>query len=173
VKFYKNEDGLFGNVSGELQSGFAKRKQAGDINLFELKVQTHSAPMMSANGMMTGGYGGTKIIDFYNKGFGDLKRANYENLKIDLSDKPETKLYLDKYNKTRMIQNGFYVGCGALLVGSFVAFYNEAESNPKNFDPSSTFLFAGLGVASGFTAYIIGLEKKNKLKEAIHVYNGF
>lgn len=173
VKFYQNEDGFFGQVSDGFQSGFAERRQIGEINLFELRVQTHSAPMMTANGTMTGGYGGTKIIDYYNKGFGELRRATYDNLKTDLSDKPEAQLYLNKYNKTRMIQNGFYVGCGAFLVGSLVAFYNEAESNPQNFDTSSTFVFAGLGIASGFTAFIIGLEKKNKLKEAVAAYNQF
>lgn len=64
--------------------------------------------------MMTGGYGGTKIIDYYNKGFGDLKKATYENLRTDLSDKPEAQLYLDKYNKMRKTQNILYATSGAL-----------------------------------------------------------
>ncbi len=173
IKFYQNEDGFFGKVNDGYQSGYAEKTQGGEINLFELSVQTSSAPMMDANGMMTGGYGGTKIIDYYNKGFGNLKRATYYNLKMDLSDKPEAQLYLDKYNKSRMVQNGLYVTCGALLVGSLVTFFNQAEANPKDFNPSSTFLVAGLGAASGLAAYIIGMEKKEKLKEAVNAYNGF
>jgi hypothetical protein len=114
VKFYQNEDVFFASVNQGFQTGFAKKTAAGEINLFELKVQTQSAPTMGANGMMTGGYGGTKIIDYYNKGFGDLKKATYENLRTDLSDKPEAQLYLDKYNKMRKTQNILYATSGAL-----------------------------------------------------------
>lgn len=172
VKFYQTEAGFFGNVKDVgFQSGFAERTQSGDINLFELEVQHSSAPMMNANGVMTGGYGGTSIIDYYNKGFGNLKRANYENLSVDLNDKPEAKLYLDEYNKIRMTQNGFYIAGGAFMIGAFAAFLNQPD--PQNFDMNRTFLFAGLGAASGFTAYIIGMNKKIKLEEAIRAYNGF
>lgn len=173
VKFYQNERGFFGNVSGlGFQSGYAERTQSGDINLFELEVRT-TTPMMGANGMMTGGMMNTSIIDYYNKGFGSLKRANYENLKTDLTDKPEAKLYLDKYNKIRMTQNGFYVAGGALLAGALVAFYNESQSNPQNFNPSNALVFGVLGGGTLLTAYVIGLNKKDKLQEAIAAYNRF
>lgn len=171
VKFYQNESGFFANVQGiGMQSGFAEKVQSGEVNLFELEVKT-STPMMNSNGMMTGGMMNTSIIDYYNKGFGNLKRATYGNLKVDLSDKPEAKLHLDKYNRIRMTQNGFYIAGGALLVGSVVAFFNQPD--PQNFDVTNTLLMAGAASATGFTAYLIGLEKKSKLKSAITAYNRF
>ena len=111
VKFYKNESGFYANsktINFSGTSSFSKRIRKGNINLFE-KVTTsyHPGHFNSATGMFAGGMANSSIKNYYNKGFDDLKKANFQNLSLDLADNPASMFYLDKFKKYE-ISRSFY-----------------------------------------------------------------
>lgn len=173
VKFFRGETGFFANTIRLKYSGtssFCERIRRGRINLYERDV-TSSSPGMYTNGRYTSGTSTRTINNFYNKDFGNLKKANYNNLVADLSDNPESMLYLDKYKKTARKQHIFQIAGGALLVGGLVALIS-AQNKPVNSpDYTPGVILIGTGAASMWVGYFVYLSKPKHLRNAIDVYN--
>lgn len=163
VKFFKNEYGLFANTTGFYTNGlFAQASEIGKLNLFTLNHEV-TIPITNEFGEFQSV---PKNSNYYNIGFGDLKRANYANLVIDLEGNASAMLHLDKYNIVRKRQNILYVLSGVFAVGAVATLANDS-----NFS-------LGLGIGSGIisaasltTAFAIGLNKKKHLQNAIQAYN--
>jgi hypothetical protein len=166
VKFYKNQYGFYANPKGYIWTNeFMPRISAGRINLFELE-RINNAPTYNAITGFSQNY--SKRIDtYYNVGFGNLKKATYDNLQFDLKDSPEAMLYLDNYKKSTNVQIGLYVAGGAMVVGGLLAFVNNPQSN------TAPILLMGGGAVTGWVAYFIGLDKPRHLKDAVDAYNRF
>lgn len=173
VKFFRGETGFFANTIRLKYSGtssFCERIRKGRINLYEKDVTTQS-PGTYINGRYSPGMSGRTINNFYNKGFGDLKKANYNNLVTDLSDNPESMMYLDKYKKSDTKQKIFQIAGGTLIVGGLVALIS-AKNKPvisPNYTPGA--ILMGTGAASMWVGYFVYLSKPKHLKNAIDVYN--
>ncbi len=163
VKFYKNEYGLFANTTQFYTNGlFAEASEIGKLNLFELNHEV-SIPIKNEFGEFQSM---PKNSNYYNIGFGDLKRANYANLVIDLEDNTSAMLHLDKYNSVRKNQNILYIVSGVFAIGAIASLTNDSD------------ISLGLGVGSALvsaasitTAFAIGFNKKKHLQNAIQAYN--
>lgn len=166
VKFFKNEYGFYANPQGYIWTNeFMPRISAGRINLFELE-RINNTPTYNAIGGFSSTY--SKRIDtYYNMGFGNLKKATFENLQFDLKDSPEAMLHLNEYQKKSNVQVGLYVGGGAMIVGGLLAFVNNPQSS------TAPILLMGGGAVTYWVAYFIGLDKPRHLKDAVDVYNAF
>lgn len=195
VKFYKNETGFFANTVNITGSNlFSERIRKGKINLYETAQTVYNPGTYNAGtGMFMGGGGSsTKLKYYYNKGFEDLKRANYTNLLVDLADNPESMKHMLEYKKVKNTQTGFIVaGSGLVLVG-IIKFLssssnetNDTSSMSSSYDPystnsSSSSLSSGqttgialtlLGAGLNWIGYFTGLKKYDHLSNAIDAYN--
>ena len=176
VKFYQNEEGFFANTNGlTYSSNFAYRIETGSINLYELVRESYN-PGVYNGGMWMGGGSSTRIDNFYNIGFGNLKKATYDNLKYDLRDKPEALLHLDKYKSKQHLTYGLYAGAAVMVIGSFALFSNQAANTNPSVNGFNSAPFIGLslgGAALGWIAYYVGLDKYRHIRDAIGAYNGY
>lgn len=180
VKFYRNETGFYANtraVSFSGASSFAERIREGKINLYENKTTTHVPNQYNyTTGKYTGGMSTTNIKNYYNKGFGDLKKANYQNLSLDLADNPESMIYINKYKSKRDVQTVLCLVGGVSIIAGFATLINKTKAwdesvlHPKP-NVTGSFVAIGLGAASFWVSYFIELSKPAHLRSAIDKYN--
>ncbi|WP_114783159.1 hypothetical protein [Botryobacter ruber] len=179
VKFYQNEKGFFANTSNLNFTGgttFSERIRKGKINLYELETVNYSPGHFSpGTGMYTGGGSSRNIKNYYNIGFGELKKADYKNLSVDLGENPESLAHLNKYKSNTNTQTILYVVGGAAILGGIISFANsgEPQNNEVHATPNMTVPLIGLGIggASLWTSYLISLSKPKHLRSAIDAYN--
>jgi len=176
VKFYKNINGFYANSKSIYSIGstiFAKRISDGKINLYEVELRkfnpTYYDPMTNSWG---GGFNITRIRQYYNFRFDDIKKANYKNLSIELIDNPESVKYLNKYKQVHNLENTFYiVGGGVLLAGLVGIIFNTGKDSSEPTNLTGEFIAIGAGVVTICIAYYIGLSKPKHLRRAVYIYN--
>ncbi len=179
VKFYQNETGFYANTKSLSFSGissFAERLKKGKINLYEKTTKSQAMGHINpSTGMYMGGGGFSKTTYYYNKGFGDLKKANYSNLIIDLSDNAESLLSLNKYKSLRKTEVTFYTIGAALFVGGFISLVNKTKDVDYDTEPhpnlTGNAIIMGTGFACGIVGVTISFGKTKHLKKAIDKYN--
>lgn len=180
VKFYKDANGFYANtkklnVTGK--SVFSKRIISGRVNLFEQEKMYTTPSYLDAAGVYNPGTSSKTIKNYYNKGFSDLKKANYKNLKIDLADSPESMGYIKKYRKYKNVQIALSIVGGALVATGVTSYFvktSNVDRNVPNYKepnttPSMLIALAGGGLI-GFS-YYLSFPKRDKLKKAIDAYN--
>lgn len=180
VKFYRNETGFYANtktVSFSGTSSFTERIRKGKINLYEKETTTYNPGHFNpSTGMYSGGMATRNIKNYYNKEFGDLKKANYQNLSLDLSDNPESMIYLNKYKTTRDAQTVLYIVGGATLIAGFATLINKTkdwDGSDSQTEPNVFGNIVAIGVGAGcfWVSYFIGFSKPKNLRIAIDRYN--
>ncbi len=181
VKFYKTESGFYGsitNLKGSRKPEFALRVRRGNLNLFEIE-KTNMAPgfhSVGPHGAMVASapVGYSTKTNYYNIGFGDLKKASYKNLSIDLKDNPKSLLYLNKYKANRGPITVMYIVGGAVSAIGAITLYNKTKDPDVTPEPNVTanvVAFLGGGVIIGIGGFASQFNDKNLVK-AIDVYNG-
>lgn len=180
VKFYQNESGFFANTKAlnfSNASIFAKRIVSGRINLYEI-VKVRTTPgSIEAYGVLSPGTTSIKIKNYYNKEFGDIRKANYHNLLNDLADCPESVGYLVRYKNIRNTQTVLSIVGGALIAGGLATLYsrtkdvnrNDPNYKEPNIRPNLAVAMVGAGCIG--MSYYISFSKHRKLKSAIDAYN--
>lgn len=180
VKFYCNETGFYANtktVDFLGVSSFTERIRKGEINLYEkVTITTYPDHINYTTGMYTVGMPTKNIKNYYNKGFGDLKKANYQNLSLDLADNPESIIYLNKYKSTRDAQTVLYIVGGATLIAGFATLINKTtdwDGSDSQPEPNVTGNLVAVAVGAGcfLVSYSIGFSKPKHLRSAIDKYN--
>lgn len=190
VKFFNNENGFFANTR-KLNFGrniaFAERIQDGKINVFQLIAyetitndlgywdrQTRREPV--------------SIQMYYNKGYADLKKVNYSNLKVDMAGNAQSLDFLEGYRKSMRLSKIFYTTAGASVIASLVTFLvtgsqsrdipegnwsNGQYSHPnyKSANFTASFALLGLGAGLGVVGYTQSASAQRHLEEAVDVYN--
>ncbi|RPH31717.1 MAG: hypothetical protein EHM93_12275 [Bacteroidales bacterium] len=180
VKFYSNENGFFANTRRLNFSGssiFISRVIVGKVNLYE-RVKLHATPgNFGTNGVYSPGATGVTIKNYYNIGFGDLRKATYKNLAMDLGDNPESMKNLAKYHNYTRVQTVMSIIGGALIASGIISYYiktkdvNYDDPNHKDPDvkPSIGFIVAGAGCIG--VSYYISFPKRDRLKRVVENYN--
>lgn len=177
VAFYKNEKGFFANIKNLSLFGgsaYAQREVTGKINLFSKEFTTNSM-IMGPNGMMMGGFGtNTSVSYYYNKGeFGVLKKTNFNNLKIDLNDNPNSIIHLNKYKSISQRGTILYVVGGIIATVGLATFINKTANVPSDEVTGLGGSYAALGVGFGtiLVNYFTTKDKQKYIEKAIEVYN--
>ncbi len=176
IKFYNNTDGFFANISkyeGLGPSGFAERVSKGKINLYNKQVSMYNPGHMGPHGMMMGGGYTQNTLQYYNKGFGSLKKAKYKNLVEDLADNLNSMNYLAKYKKNRNIATGLFIAGGAIGIIGLVGFISKT-SNTSGEPPQDTSVNTALmisGAGTMMVGSIITMGAPKKIKKAVDAYN--
>ncbi|SDJ55575.1 hypothetical protein SAMN04487898_103244 [Pedobacter sp. ok626] len=182
VKFFNNEDGFFANTK-RLKFGsspsFSERIVEGRINVFQ---EITYDPFFYERG-----YGrrdrryshrdrrleAINLNMYYNKGYGDLKKVNYNNLKKDMTDHAASMDLLESYNKSLRTSRLLYTAAGASIVAGMITFLTNASANGKGGTASFASSFALLGLGTGFAlgGYSVSLSGNRHLENAIDEYN--
>lgn len=176
VKFYKNMTGFHANTffyPGLSGGGFAERVSKGKINLFNKEVSGYNPGHMGPNGMMMGGgfYGGT--IQYYNKGFGPLKKAKYRYLVNDLADNQKSMEFLAKYKKRNNTTLSLFIGGAAVAVIGLVGFIKKTDNIDPTPNPNTTgnSILMGAGVGTMLVGSFISMSGPDYIQDAIDEYN--
>jgi hypothetical protein len=177
VQFYQNKDGFFANTKKLTFSGsssFSEREITGKINLFNKEFVTNST-IMGGNGMVMGSTGPNSTISYYyNKGeFGELKKSNYSNLKIDLNENLESISHLNKFKSVKLRETLLYIVGGAVMTVGVASLINKTSNVPEDVTPKTggSFVIIGIGFGTLITNYLTTINKHKHIKKAIEVYN--
>lgn len=189
VKFFQNEMGFFANtrhLDFTGQTTFSERIREGKLNLFEGKF-TGERPYFGYHysGQRYSGSEQTNL-NYYNVGLGDLKKANYQNLMVDLAGNQQSLHFLEQYRKSHSLTRKLLFGGGAAVLVGFVSFI---ANGTRNIERESSFpedgwmdripgpklglslgLIVGGSAVSGVGLYR-SLTKSKYLKQAVDTYN--
>ena len=177
VKFFSNKDGFFANTRKMNLIGttaFSERIVEGRINIFQ--ERSYDPVNYSSDRYHSRFRHNTEpAIDVsmhYNKGYNDLKRLNYRNLKNDMSDHPASMDMLNSYRRSMNTTKMLYVAAGASLLAGFLNLATGSDKkslSSANFALSTTLIGVGLGFATG--GYLNYLSGNRKLENAVEIYN--
>jgi hypothetical protein len=172
VKFYKYNGQFYANTKAFSlwgSSDFYKCISKGKINLFEQEETYYSAGHFNAaTGMYSGGTVTRATKQYYNKGYEDLKKANYRNLAVDLSDNPASELHLTKLRRNRNAQIVLnIVGLGS-IIGGLATFPKGMSAQDQ---PTANLVAIGVGAGCLWVTYFIGRSKPRLIRNAINAYN--
>lgn len=186
VKFLNNEEGFFANTRKLTFRGvseFSERIIEGKINLYQERPYDpyaydwhHRHSYNSPHPL--------SLSMYYNKGFGDLKKVRYKNLKEDMADHPESMEFLNTYRKNANLSKTLYVSAGVSAVASFTYFliqgnrelnsvgkggFGQSSIKSVNFAPA----FILLGLSAGFAVggFVFQTSGPRNIERAIESYN--
>jgi hypothetical protein len=176
VKYYQSQDGFFARVeAGRRFSDFAQRDQAGKVStyfVYRTDYNSYGPGVgigMGGYGMGGYGYGGyptQRKVYYFSKENGPLQPLTYKNLRPALADNPGSLESLQDYKRGQNIQTGIYIAGAGVLVAGLQQQFRGSSSSGSNF---STLTLVGAGIM--LIPQIIKLVKKDKLSEAIDLYN--
>ncbi|WP_347157573.1 hypothetical protein [Pontibacter chitinilyticus] len=172
VAAFQDDEGYFARVeAGNSYDSFAKRLLDGPrIDKFYTSRTTYDySPYGYGYGPF--GYGGPNTsrrrIYFFSKDNGPLYLFDYNNLQDALSDNAASMALLRKYRKDKLVNTGVTIlGAGLLAVGGLVTAKNSNGNGAVQISPV---MYAGAGVLGA--QFVINLFQKDKLTQAIEVYN--
>ncbi|WP_288883061.1 hypothetical protein [Pedobacter panaciterrae] len=187
VKFFSNENGFFANtrrVTFGRTAEFAERIAEGKINIFQ------EIPYDEFLDDRAYRYGGrpepvVNLRMYYNKGFDNLKKVNYQNLKNDMADNPESMDMLAGYRRSMNTSKILYAAAGASFVAGIVSFlvkgndmqklshtgFGQSSMNSKGPNVTGTLLFWGLAASLGVGGFVVHTSGSRHLESAVDVYN--
>lgn len=187
VKFFQNEMGFYANtrdldIAG--RTSFSERIRQGKINLFEKQISDYRKYSYSRYSKHPQEESNIEALNYYNIGFGNLKKANYTNLKTDLAGNQRSMTPLKEYGRVDKLSKSLFFAGGAVILGGFVSFIaNGTTGTPEGFHSPGWSanvprpkLGLSLGLIVGGGGLIMGglftsLSKPKYLKQAIDAYN--
>ncbi len=124
VAFYKNRTGLYANVNKLTLLHYNKFSECiihGKINLYQ-SISSGFMPKINSSIQSfppSYSYFNYKVIrNYYNKDLGELKRANYRDLSVEMSNNPESMIFLKKYKNKKTAEIILLVGGTAAFIGA-------------------------------------------------------
>lgn len=169
VKAFQNKYGYFAKIFEA--NNYAKRKSEGNVDLYKegpiIWPNSRSHTYFAASGPITTfapifAYGAK--VKYFTKKNDKILTINYDNLREELKDNIKSMALLDEYRRLSYLK----YGTGAIGLGLIASiFIREDEDN------FSMFTKAGAGIVLiSLSSYIHNKIQKQKLNEAIEVYNG-
>lgn len=180
VKFINNEDGFFGKIrkrrTGE--NLLAEKVIEGRINIFKSVSfddlyydQYHDKTGYRHLSVYRSRYTSAQSVTgdiYYNKGYGDLKKISYSNLKNDMTNDKECLDLLEGYRKSLRTTKILYIAGGASLLAAVIV--GVVNVNRMGNTQADVMLF---GISGGFAlgGGLKQLSTDKKLEAAIDHYN--
>ena len=171
VKFFQDNNGFYANTKNLNFSGassFAERIIDGKINLYQ-QVFYEDVPYEGDDHRFSGVR--REVVNtrmFFNKGFSDLKRVNYDNLSLAMSDNQQSLDLLKSYRKSMNAGTAMYVAAGATALGCIATVLSD---NSFNNNYTGTYILLGATFGFGLGGYLIKESGKRNIRRAIENYN--
>lgn len=186
VKFFNNEDGFFATIRKAnifATNSLSERIIKGKINLYQEVTYNPVPYQVDYYHFRERVPRAISTKMFYNKGYSDIKKVSYANLKMDMADNPKSLDFLKNYRKSKTVGIAMYVAAGAAIVASVVTLFSDdgfktaaptfghmPNYEMKNNDTRS-FLLMGLGAGLGLGGYLIQAAGSRNIENAIDAYN--
>lgn len=190
IKFFKNDEGFFAvtkkrNILDQVI--VSERVIEGRINVFRERSYAtfkDSSPYVHYNLDVDQ----VSVRMHYNKDYGDLKKVNYTNLRVDMADDMESLNLLKGYRKNVNISKGLYSAAGVSLAAAIISFIVKDKGTRSSFNNGiggnshvqpvdrrtnyvPSFVLFGVGAGLGIGGYVIDRAGLQKLETAIDTYN--
>lgn len=180
VKFFNSREGFFANTRkmGILRrSEFAERIIEGRINVFQERSISSAAFVHDPYHSYDAHYMHTSapsinVNMYYNKGYEDMKKLNFHNLKHDMSDNPQSMDMLYAYRRSMNTTKMLYTAAGVSILAGLITFITDGKdinSTTRSFAIGGGLALAGVGMAAG--GYLNSISANNKLEDAVEIYN--
>ncbi len=169
VRSYQTEDGYFMRISSLEGSGFAKRVEEGNIDLYIKQQMNYGGGghwIPGPNGTSTympGGGMSSSSVQYFSKNDGPVRKANARNLKVALADNSASMDYLKKRDGLTAVQVIGIIGGLAIGTASILSQSDKEVLNP-------TGIVVGLVVVTG-SSWIPHFAKQDMVEKAIQEYN--
>ncbi|MGX5691278.1 hypothetical protein [Arcticibacter tournemirensis] len=186
VKFFNNNRGFFANVKDfdvDDEITFSERIRKGKVNLYEAKrikwLTYDSIHGYTRNPTVV------QTKNYYNLGYGNLKKVNYVNLSSDLASNPKSIELLKKYRSVQRKRTILYTSAVASFLAGVVLFSIDTDASSSDLEkrhdsswrssaftgiiPAATLSVLGFGLI--IKSNHMGPSKTRYLKQAIDVYN--
>ncbi|SFC34867.1 hypothetical protein SAMN05421747_10931 [Parapedobacter composti] len=121
---------------------------------------------------------------YFNKGYDDLKKVNYANLKLAMADNAESINLLKDYHKRKSKSKALYISAGASIGAALVSFLITANRNHADFDLqhgfsrepamprfTASYILLGAGTGLAIGGYLVQFTGLRRLEAAIDHYN--
>lgn len=174
VEYFQNNHGYFANlgrIHGMNKERYAMRIELGKINLFEeVDLSVYGGEELHAEGsnnnqdpMLATG----KVLEYYTLGESSMgetsiRKASYQNLKIDLRENAASMQHLRRYRNYKMLQIGM-IGIGSGIIAANII---ANASGAVRFNP-----VMAIGFAIGGGSYLMEAPKKDELWLAADEFN--
>ncbi|TXK51993.1 hypothetical protein FVR03_02620 [Pontibacter qinzhouensis] len=167
VDTYQNNQGYFTRIApGSNTDAFAKRISEGPRLSKFYSTRNYYNYGAYGYGMGMPGHSRRRLY-YFSKDYGPLYEYNYNNLQQALSDNASSMALLKQYRRNKIIHTGMSIaGAGVLAYGAI----SSANSSQNGGVPSISPAVYG-GAALIVTPFIIQLFQKDKLQQAMEVYN--
>jgi hypothetical protein len=174
VAFFRNYHGYFANLNkiyNDRAERYALRIKEGKINLFEevefeaYAEENLAIPEGGNNEMLAT----NESFQYFSKGDGEVKKANYRNLRLALADNPESKKEMNVFRNFRYAQ----IGLAAAGVG-ILAYEMVRQNDAVNTSSDESIRFTpmvALGIIVGGSSYLLERPKQNSKWFAVDSYN--
>lgn len=174
VAFFRNYHGYFANLNkiyNDRAERYALRIKEGKINLFEeVEFEAYAEENLAVteggdNEMLAT----NESFQFFSKGDGEVKKANYKNLRLALADNPESNKEMSVFRNFRYAQIGLVAAGVGILTYEMVR-QNDAVNASS--DESIRFTpMVALGIIVGGSSYLLERPKQNAKWFAVDSYN--
>lgn len=175
IAYFRNNHGYFANLNriyNDKAERYAFRIKEGKVNLYEeIEIDVYGGDELdkgdsdSPNEMFATG----ESYQYFNKGDGEVKKANYKNLRMALSDNEESKKELNVIRNYRILQVGMIVAGTGLIAYEFMR-QNDAANSSSEADVRLTPGIA-LGIVIGGSSLLLESGKENARWLAAEKYN--
>jgi len=165
ILFFQNQDGYFiyEPIEGANRSSLMRREFQGRITLYSITrvVYNSNFDPYRGNNFRNNGNLRERTEYYFRKDNGVVQRYNFRNLKMALSDNPESYAILQEVGRKRFLMYTLYTA------GGVIAVYSMLQTLTDGRFPLSTWVGVGLLTAPTFLA--TGVDAK--MEQALLLYN--
>ncbi|MFT2011199.1 hypothetical protein ACMA1I_21190 [Pontibacter sp. 13R65] len=169
VDTYQNNQGYFTRIApGSSADAFAKRISEGPriSKFYSTRNYYNYGYGAYGYGMGMPGHSRRRIY-YFSKDYGPLYEYNYNNLQQALADNASSMAILRQYRRNKIIHTGISIaGAGLLAYGAISSANNSQNGGMPNISPA---VYGGAALIA--TPFVIQLFQKDKLTQAMEVYN--
>ncbi|MEL6536423.1 MAG: hypothetical protein AAFQ98_13485 [Bacteroidota bacterium] len=162
---FQNQDGYFiyEPIEGANRSSLMRREFQGRISLYTITrvVYNNNFDPYRGNTFRNNGGFRERTEFYFRKDNGVVQRYNYRNLKLALSDNPESYALLQEVGRRRFIMYSLYAA------GGVVSIYSMLQTLQDGRIPLSTWVGVGLLTVPTF----LGSGIDAKMEQALLLYN--
>lgn len=173
VNYFNLQEGFYKHFipPGQTAETLYRRVISGNrIEVYSKTVTNTSWNNDAVTGMATPTTS-TRHLDYYIKDGGTPKKVKFSNLKVDLSDKPESVAILRKVKGLRVLTGTLYLAGAGMFVAGIASVGNRSSSpgEPNESEGIPPLIIAG--VITMVIPNLLHFTKRDHMLDAIKAYN--
>jgi len=166
IAYFQNNHGYFANLAkihGDKSERYAIRIKTGNINLYEeIEMEVYGGDNIEIAEEGNENLAKGEDFQYFNVGTGEIKKANYNNLKANMADNAKALREVNMIRNYSLVQ-GLLIGIGAGIIGFEI---HRQTDQAVRFTPAMA-----MGIVVGGSSYFLINAKGNARWLAVDAYN--